>query len=75
MTATLAEEATAVATFYSMYRRSPTGDVEPDQLGRGGQGLNTAHPAPAGEVGPVLGIGLQRVLRSCLGVGGNLKAA
>lgn len=35
------------------------GDVEADQLGRRGQGLGTAHPAPARDVGPVPGAGPQ----------------
>ena len=39
------------------------GDVEADQLWRWGQGVCAAHPAPAGEAGPVLGIGLERVVR------------
>ncbi len=44
-------------------RRCQIGDVEADQLGRRGERVRATHPAPAREVGPILGVGLQRVLR------------
>ena len=38
------------------------GHIEPDHLGRGGQGICPFQPAPAGEVFPVSGVGLVGIL-------------
>ena len=48
--------------------RRPGGEirkVKPDHLGRGRHRLGPFHPTPAGEMCPVLGIGLQRIVRRC----------
>lgn len=46
-----------------LVRRCQVGDVKTNHLGRRGQGVRPTHPAPAGKVALVLGIGFQRVFR------------
>ena len=43
-------------------RRSQICDVKADEFRRRRQRVGAPHPAPAGELGPVLGISLHRVL-------------
>ena len=59
----LARDLARVRLNIELARRCQIGDVEADQLGRRGERVRATHPAPAREVGPILGVGLQRVLR------------